>query len=145
MLAERSKRGTRLCLVAATGLWLIAGCGGDGPQEVSVRGTVRYRGQPVEGAAVKFWSAAGDLHAGTTDTAGKFQFDVNLPVGAEFAEFGVAVSKQERVSQSDTADDPYAPAREVLPVRYANRAQSGLRAKVTLDGENSFDFNLEDR
>jgi hypothetical protein len=124
------------------GLWLIAGCGSEGPQEVSVQGTVRYRGQPVEGAAVKFWSAAGDLHAGTTDTAGKFQFDVKMPAGAEGAEFAVAVSKQERVSQSDTADDPYAPAREVLPVRYANRAQSGLSAKVTVDGENSFDFEL---
>jgi len=144
MLAGRPKRRGRLCLVAVTGLWLIAGCGGDGPQEVSVQGMVRYRGQPVEGAAVKFWSAAGDLHAGTTDATGRFEFDVKLPPGAEGAEFDVAVSKQEQVSPSGAAGDPYAPPREVLPARYGNRAQSGLIAKVEADGENSFDFNLED-
>lgn len=144
MLEVRPKHGKRLCLVAVASLWLVSGCGGDGPQAVSVQGAVHHRNQPVEAAVVKFWSAGGNLYAGSTDAEGRFQFDVEIPQGASGEEFAVAVSKQEQAPSSGGPEDPYAPTREVLPARYGSRIQSGLNAKVTVDGENSFDFQLDD-
>ncbi len=60
-----------VCVVMVAGL---AGCGSDGIGTAAVKGTVTYKGAPVDGATVMFAPTGSDgkTAAGTTDAQGNF-------------------------------------------------------------------------
>ena len=91
------------------------------PPVSRVDGTVTYRGEPLEGAAVVFLSKNGTETRRKTDSAGKFEFQ---PAGLPPGDYGVTISG-------------------AGPVMYAHPATTPLR--VTIDGgRNTLDFSLED-
>lgn len=116
----------------ATGLLLAAtiGCGsGDGV--APVRGTVKFKGEPVAGAQVMFTPAKGAGADATTDAGGKYA--LNVAVGAS----NVTVTKMVRKN----ADDPYSPADNALPARYAQGETSGITKEVARGGS-TIDLDL---
>ena len=122
------------------------------PQTFSCTGSVEYRGQPVVGALVNFFSETVDakrpqvVHVyqavGFTDAAGAFRLKT-------FREGDGAVGGIHRVRVTmPTLDDPVnsAPARPAatIPTRYGAFDTSGLTAEVTPGGPNHFVFTLAD-
>jgi len=138
--------------------YFASGCdtAGEGSNVVPVRGKVTLRGQPVEGAEIKFQPKTGLASAfGVTDAAGNYELTTfEGGDGAQPGEYIVTVFKyQEQPQSSATMDDPNydatgktavtAPAKNLLPQRFAEPANSGLMAIVKTDGENQFDFDLK--
>lgn len=122
------------------------------PQTFSCTGSVEYRGQPVVGALVNFFSQTVDakrpqvVHVyqavGFTDATGAFRLKT-------FREGDGAVGGSHRVRVTmPTLDDPVnpAPARPAatIPTRYGAFDTSGLTAEVTPGGPNHFVFTLAD-
>ena len=123
----------------------LPGCGKRRPTPVKVTGTVTYRGQPVEGATVNFIPKKGRIAIAKTDADGRFALRTYEPRdGAIVGEYEVAIVKY----IPNPGYDPSSPHSEemipVLPKRYANRATSELKASVTTDRANDFQFDLVD-
>ena len=152
------------------GFWLVllavcatAGCGGgnDKYDVVTVTGTVTLDDQPVEGAAVSFspQSKEGVAAAGTTDANGEYTLQTAgvSKRGAVVGAYKVTVIKQvhTETSSSDKKQSGGSPpvmspsvtteSKNVLPMKYANPAQSGLEAEITESGPNTFDFELKSK
>ncbi|MFM7072301.1 MAG: hypothetical protein ACKO38_10985 [Planctomycetota bacterium] len=144
-------------------LLAMAGCGGDEfPARTKVTGTVKYKGQPVSGATVTFFSDSVPRAAiGTTDANGRFTLSTfGENDGAVPAEYLVTISKA-AAADSGAAYDPTNPgaaygkamagsakgsnptAKDELPASYANRGTSGLSQKVSADSANDFTFDLK--
>ena len=123
-----------LFLLVSVALLTLAGCGGGGPAEYAVTGTVTFDGQPVEKGEIRF------LPAGTQGTAyagaivnGKFECKVT--------------EGQKRVEMSATREAA-TPAPDGLPdyVSYIPaeyNTQSTLTAEVKPGGGNTFTFDLK--
>jgi hypothetical protein len=140
----------RIVPIAACAL-LAVGCGGaDHATTYDVSGVVTQRGSPVAGATVSFLpgsSSEGVKSArGTTDEAGRFELKTYFGpesdvAGALPGDYRVTITK---TPASSGIVDPYAgpiPQNE-LPARFADPQQSGLKATVTVDGENAFPFDV---
>lgn len=124
------------------GLVALAGCNGGRSDQVHVTGKVLYNDKPVEGAHVMFVPDGGRPASAVTDTNGLFQlgtFDPND--GAILGTHRVTVTK---MSNGANADDPYAPRKSELPIRYRRTDTSGLSVEVVADGDNDFLFDLHD-
>jgi hypothetical protein len=150
--------------VAAVAAVLVSvGCGGDEfPDRAKVTGIVKYKGQPVAGATVTFFSESVPRAAiGTTDAAGRFTLSTfGENDGAIPADYLVTIAKA-AADEAGSAYDPANPgaaygkamassaigrnstAKDELPPKYANRGTSGLSQKVTADGANDFTFELQ--
>lgn len=140
----------------------LNGCGGakvdpNRPKTVAVKGTVHYKGQPVEGATVTFMAQTSKEKGATgqTDAKGEFRLMTFAPGdGAMPGNYRVKVSKTElkpRVSEEQlkklqTAGQPTPPPieMELLPKKYKSESTSGLTAEVKDKGDNSFSFDLTD-
>jgi hypothetical protein len=141
---------------------LAFGCGGpnaDRPATYPVTGTVTLNGEAVEGATVAFQPAAGGQGAvGTTDASGNYSLTTfSSGDGALPGEYQVKIFKykgEESGAVADQESDDYVPPmlageqdtggpENLLPDVYANPATSELKATVTEDGDNTFDFPLE--
>lgn len=138
---------------------LTTGCQGaasDRPTVVPVRGTVTLRGAPVAGAEIKFKPKTGLTSAfGATDAAGNYELTTfEGGDGAPPGEYVVTVFKYQAQPQSSASmDSPgydatgktaaTAPAKNLLPQRYAEESNSGLMAIVKVDSDNQFNFELK--
>ena len=131
----------------------VAGCGPDTPTTVEVMGTVTYKNQPVEGAAVMFQSTTGKPATGETDSQGKFKlrtFGEND--GAIPGEYVVTITKMESVPPGQPGGDPgrepptstRKPPQSLIPLKYNDAKNSGLKETVTEAGPNDFTFELAD-
>jgi hypothetical protein len=125
-----------------------------------VSGTVLFQGKPFEGAEVVFRSDSVPRNAvGKTDSQGKFRLTTyENHDGAIIGEYRVTVTKTQ-VNQEMTGDaaNPSASygagmaaaasgkieTKNDLPAKYANAETSGLKATVTKEGPNEFEFKLE--
>lgn len=154
-----------LCLAGCGG-----GDGGDRVAVFPVSGTVMMSGNPVANATVTFSPEADQPVAmARTDNAGKFTlttYDAND--GAAAGDYKVMVTKAvglaPRVTSATThnANDPtssvnagelHSAARQsgnatgdsgaLLPAKYSSKGDTDLRATVTEDGENDFEFDLQ--
>ena len=136
---------------------VFAGCSkSDRPEMVPVSGTVLYLGEPLEGASVRFTGKVGRPAIGHTDANGRFtltSFDEGD--GAVLGEHAVTVTKYAKPSfePPKKADGGYQFKSEaemiafynrpsLLPARYGNSGQSGLRFTVTAEGANDFTIEL---
>lgn len=147
-----------VCLVA----FVAVGCG-EGSNLLPASGTVTYQGKPVEGALVSFLGEGNLLGSGTTDAAGKYTISTNGKPGATPGKNQVAITKQSGTGsapqarpKSSTMPSPEeiqkmqaemkssmsgAKVEHLLPVKYADPAQSGFTADVAA-GKATFDFTL---
>lgn len=155
-----------MCAVACA---LAAGCSGptgaaDRQPTAPASGVVTHRGEPVEGATVTFIPATNPVPAyGITDAEGRFQLTTyEQDDGAIIGEHYVTVNKTTGATppsgpastgNNDPEDfDNYVPpslgvtpppvVKHLVPERYSQPETSGLTAKVTSDGPNSFTFDL---
>lgn len=156
--------GSLMCLACC-------GCGGGKPEGEAKRepvykagGIVTRKGVPVEGAVVQLLSMAGKPGAsGRTDAQGKFVLSTyGNGDGAVEGEFVVLISKPETgtaaaPTSGATESDDYVPPPEpkdeervtgpknLLPAKYANPIQSGLRVRIDSQGDNTkMEFDLTD-
>ncbi len=120
--------------LASVLLLTLAGCGGDGPRQYQVTGSVTFDGQPIEQGEIRFMptEAGGTPYAGAIAN-GKFECKVT--------------EGQKRVEISATREAP-TPAPDGLPnyVSYIPEeynTQSTLTAEVKPGGDNTFTFDLK--
>lgn len=149
----------------------IVGCGEDAtvegrPETVPVTGVVTLAGTPVEGASVTFHSAAAQDAAhpsavGQTDDEGRFELTSFVPQdGAVPGEYTVTISKYDvAISGGGESSNPseesadYVPPtpqqvaastpKNQLPEKYAHVGSTDQKAHVKAEGENEFNFALE--
>ena len=122
-------------------------------------GKVTYKGQPVEGATVTFRPSGQTASAvAMTNADGTFQLRAFPEAeGAVAGDYTVTVVK--RVAASENVDSfaemekrsqagqpaSAPPAfRSLVPEKYSDPEQSGLKATVAAEGENQFEFALTD-
>ena len=97
--------------------------------------------------------AGGDV-ATKTDASGNYALmTFQAGDGAVPGDYNVGITKYERAATTgSSSEEDYvpvergqspAPAKNLLPAKYANPAKSGLTAKV-IEGSNTFDFQLTD-
>lgn len=112
---------------------------------MTVTGTIKQGGQPVEAAVVVFTPTGNSdsklAAQAETDESGNFSLQTYLggedyKPGIELGEYDVSVTKLEVVQ--DMRKQP----KNLLPKKYSQPRTSGLKASVTQDGENVFEFNL---
>lgn len=131
-------------VLAATGL---AGCGDKGPELVEAGGTVKYNGEPVQGATVIFVADAGGQPVSSlTDEQGRFSLKTRGKAGAVVGSYKVAISAirlKGPVSVNMTTEQILANEEEIIPRKYAHHRTSGLTATVSSDAsQNQFSFEL---
>lgn len=151
------------------GIFSLLGCGGaDAPDReptVKVTGSVKYKDQPVAGAAVTFHpeTEPGKLAEkkgafATTDESGNFTLKVYADAeGAVPGKYKITVTKKEIVANPGEVDQddpnyvppeeqkaPPAPSKDLLPVKYSKQQTTDLNAEI-VDGENPpIDLILKD-
>ncbi|NLY00583.1 MAG: carboxypeptidase regulatory-like domain-containing protein [Rhodopirellula sp.] len=122
----------------------------DRPQVYPAGGVVQHNGAPLEGATVVFRSETEQKAAyGTTDAEGKFKLTTfDDGDGAVAGKHQVRITKIETKEAPPAADPegPVMPPEEIslLPAKYGDFKSSGLTAEVVADGENQFEFKLQD-
>ena len=131
----------RLCLLPLLAC-LLVGCGSDGPSVVQVKGTVSYKGKPMDKIAVVFTpNGAGMMATGLTNDKGEFTLQTSKPGdGAMVGEYKVSFKYD-----SGVIPDMFNPKKEVSPIpeKYGDAGKSGKTASVTAKGDNNFKFDLE--
>jgi hypothetical protein len=120
-----------LTLLSAVGLAL--GCGGGGPKEYPVTGTVTFDGQPVEqGEIIFFPSDMGKPYASAI-VSGKFE--CRVPVGEHRVE--ITATRESPTPASDGLPN----YESYIPAEY--NTESTLTASVADGGDNTFTFELQ--
>lgn len=111
------------------------------PELVEVSGTVTMDGSPLSGAKVIFHlqgntaSNVKGVSNGTTDSAGRYTLFYSPRVtGAVPGTYHVSISK---MADSEVAGE------ETIPARY--NANTSLKADVSKEGPNHFDFELKSK
>lgn len=142
------------------------------PPTYPVTGSVRLNGKAVDGATVTFFLTEGKGSAvGSTGADGKFSLSTFSPNdGAVAGQYKVSITKYSTAVPVNPTTPPqgqiasgaidvanYAPPatsgggtsggtsgpKNSLPAKYANADSSALRALVSDQGENKFDFELK--
>ncbi len=140
---------TLICIAGSLLLAPLAGCSGDStaadrPKTVPVQGTVTHKGQPLADASVAFVRSDNTRGAvGRTDSGGRYSLMTFEPGdGAPPGEYGVQIVKYEE-SGVEPEDGETPPLKSLIPEKYAAVGSSGLKATVTEEGDNTFDFDLQ--
>jgi len=115
----------------------LAGCGGGGPELVPVKGTVKYKGQPLPTGSITFHPAKGRPATGTIKD-GAIQ-DVTTVTAGDGATAGTA---KVTVQANSGGGDMYAPRKSLIPDKYGDPEKSGLTAEIKAGGGDlAFDLN----
>jgi hypothetical protein len=138
-------RQRRSCLLAVAGSFgmLLAGCGGQGPLRLQLQGTVTLDGQPLPDGAISFLPVSGEngVAAGGAIAAGRYL--IKAGGGPTPGEYRVEILRMEPTGekQPDSLGDGETDVlRNAIPARYNETSE--LRATVTAEGPNQFDFSL---
>lgn len=136
---------------AALLLAVACGCGSNRPKAVPAKGTVTYKNEPVEGAAVMFQRERARPATGQTDADGNFTLTTFEPNdGAIPGDYVVTITKFESLPEStgDAGREPPKPAagppKSLIPQKYGDPKASGLKETVAAPGPNEFTFELKD-
>lgn len=136
-----------------------AGCGGgpEIPQTVTVTGKIIYQDKPVAEAQVGFVSKLDNKDVlpaqGTTNADGEFTLTTYIDPqhevsGATPGEYVVTVTKNEQQDMEKIMEEfktnPAMEFKKLVPEKYTDSKASPLTATVKIDGENVFEFKLED-
>jgi len=145
------------------GFFVIPGCRGPKVKGlVPVQGTVTYKGEPIENAAVCFtpknFKAGDRLGAGKTNAKGQFELRTIGDLGVLPGEYIVVVVKNERTSGTTPAQlprvdpktgrnisiRPSLPIKSFIPKRYNNPNTSGVSVDVGKEGLRDWHLELVD-
>ena len=119
------------------------GCGAtnDGPEKYTVTGVVQFEGIPVQEGQIIFRPTGGSGHssAGSIED-GKFSFEST--VGSKQVEITAYESDDSGKTTSGPVPEVKSTAKVAfIPAKY--NTKTTLSAEVEVDGENKFDFDLE--
>lgn len=145
----------RLLLTAAA--VTVSGCGGGDdrwksqrPATVPAGGVVTYNAQPLAGAVVVIQPSQpnGVGASGLTDQEGRFELKSFPPdLGAVPGSYTVTVVKMDdSESGSDTGENANGRPvmqKSLIPARYGNPAQSGLKVEIPQAGHSSIQLDLK--
>ena len=127
----------------------ISGCGDGDIVLVPAGGTVRYKGQPVPGAAVTFVSETNPLAAGTTNDQGEFELNTLGRPGAAVGSYTISVIALQdsreitpNEAQSMSTAELNKIRKSLIPEKYGHPRTSGLTLSVSED-ETTNRFSLE--
>jgi hypothetical protein len=119
----------RLLGLVAVAVVAVAGCSDKGVKKVTVRGTISYKGQPLQSGILKFVGPAGSYSAAVIQPDGTFIITDVVPgevkVGVMEAPQGSGSSSGERAS-SGPKSSPVA-----LPEKYREPETSGVKYTIT--------------
>jgi len=161
---KTTNRRTANLVAAALTTVLAVGCGDEKyPATAPAEGTILYKGKPVEGANVSFWTEGAPRAAyGVSDDKGHFVLSTfGSRDGAIPGDHIATVSKPgEQPKSATTSSQPpkpedmtkmmqeYAKAKpksdNKLPAKYADQKTSPLKFTVTKDAPNNFNLELTD-
>ena len=150
------------CLLSVGLSLLLAGCGGgvsDRPAIVPVSGVVKFKGVPQEGATVTFstassprtsigvCNAAGEYKLSTFDTddgavAGSNVVTITKKVTPDDAPMNPEDYMKKMQAGGNSGAPPTKDLANMLPAKYANPAESGLKRDVIAGESNVFTFDL---
>ena len=126
------------------GLLAASGCRGPKVKGLApVRGTVTYKGEPLEGAAICFtpkeFKTGDRLGTGKTDSNGRFELRTIGERGVLPGEYVVVVIKNEIVprtpqSNSRPGRPPPSEVKSLIPKRYSDPKTSDLNVVVEKSG-----------
>lgn len=142
---------------------LLVGCVRSGPDVEYVEGTIHMAGQPLAGATISFSPAAGSAGLpayALTDANGVYRLTAaqggRFGGGTTVGEYVVTVSKVINTDEPLPIEDPNDPRygqptrpssprseQNQVPEIFRDVQSSPLRASVTAQGSNKFDFVLE--
>jgi len=134
---------------------------------VATKGKVTFKGEALAGASVSFMPASekGQIAAASTNNSGEFELTTTGKPGAIPGDYLVAISKTESIAPASTpgakledmakayaskakerTDVRAKQPKSLIPIKYADPKQSGLKATVTTDpAKNVFEFNLTEQ
>ncbi len=150
---------TLLAILSVTVTLGSVGCGGgpEIPKTVTVKGKVIYQEKPVADALVGFVSKLDNKDVfpahGTTNADGEFTLATYIDPqhevsGATPGEFSVTVTKNEQQDMTKIMEEfknnPAMEFKKLVPEKYTDAKASPLTATVKADGDNTFEFKLED-
>jgi hypothetical protein len=133
----------------------FAGCSGSGVAgTVPVSGKVTYKGQPVGGATVSFIGEAGGSRGAVavSEADGTYKLRTLETEGALPGKYTVTVTKTESAASTTlptmeemakSSGKPPPEAKELLPAKYGDPAQTPLKFEVKA-GSNNIDLPLTD-
>ena len=148
-----------LTILSVTVMLGSAGCGGGPkiPQTISVKGTVIYQDKPLADALIGFVSKLDNKDVlpahGTTNANGEFTLSTYIDpqhevYGATPGEYVVTVTKNEQQDMAKMMEDfktnPAPEFKKLVPEKYTDGKASPLAASVKADGDNTFEFKLEE-
>lgn len=141
-----------LACVALIGVACLVGCGPSGPNTVQVSGTVKVKGQPVEGVEVQFISEqfAG---FGKTNAEGKFQLTPGAVPGPNkvcFRKFDAGQLKDDPDAGMDAgqfaamqqAQGAQMDVKQLIPPEFSDAATTKMEFTVPPEGTTAADFDL---
>jgi hypothetical protein len=151
----KSRLATAVCLL------LVVGCFGPSapprPKAVPVSGLIMYQDKPLADAQVSFVSALDNKDVfparGMTNSSGEFTLTSYVDpehevAGATPGDFVVTVTKTPKRTKEEVMEEfqknPAMEFKSLVPKKYANAKETTLKATVTADGKNRFEFKLED-
>ncbi len=127
------------------------------PKTVAVRGKVVYKDQPLADAEIGFVGKLDNKDVlaarGTTNSAGEFTLSTYIDPqhevsGSTPGEYAVTVTKIEQKDMAQVMqefkDNPAMTFKKLVPEKYSDAQATPLTATVKLDGDNVFEFKLED-
>jgi len=135
---------------------LLAASGCRGPKVkglVSICGTVTYKGEPLEGAAVCFtpkeFKTGNRLGTGKTDSNGRFELRTIGELGALPGEYVVVVIKNEIISKTPQGNPRLgrpspSEVKSLIPKRYGDPKTSELSVVVEKSGLTNWLVELVD-
>jgi hypothetical protein len=139
-----------LLLFMLIGLFTLSGCKGPKIEGlVSVRGTVTFNGEPLEGATIGFtpkeFKPGDRLGTGKTDLQGRFELRTIGELGVLPGEYIVVVIKNEVVpGRQDSPTGRPAPSeiRSLIPTRYGDPRTSDLNVIVDQSGHRNLQLTI---
>lgn len=136
-----------LALLSIAGLCLVAGCGGDRLPVAPAEGKVLYNDTPLEFGSVTFQPKAGPPARGTIQSDGTFVLSTyGTGDGAIIGPHEVRITcfeSQRPGYEVDTSQEEAGVGKPLIPRKYANPGESGLKADVKEENE-PFVFELTD-
>jgi len=153
------KRSWVLYLFVVAVIFDTAGCsrGPVIPKTVAVRGKVVYKDQPLADAEIGFVGKLDNKDVlaarGMTNAVGEFTLSTYIDPqhevsGSTPGDYAVTVTKMEKKDMAqimqEFKDNPAMTFEQLVPEKYTDAKATPLTATVSLDGENVFDFKLED-
>lgn len=137
-----------LRILAALSILLpFTGCSKESSRPpITITGGVTLDGKPLTSGVVQFSSGTtGESAMASVDSEGKYA--VKFPEGDIGAVYDVTVmeNQDEEVSASDLLANPKLLKKSEIPIRYADRAKSGLKTTITQPGDNQYDITLKSK